>query len=45
MSRLVLTMATAKKRHVPPYSSLDGPFCPHWRMCCNVNGKGGSRVC
>ena len=45
MSRLVLTMATAKRRQVPPFSSLDGPFCPHWRMCCDVDKKGGSKVC
>ena len=36
MSRLALQIATERHKAVPPYISLDGPYCPDWKMCCGV---------
>ena len=45
-SRLALSFSVLQKRGIPPFLSLDGPWCPHWRMCCDVNPHtGDSRVC
>jgi hypothetical protein len=33
MSRLALELSAAAKGRVPPYISVDGPWCPHWKMC------------
>jgi|AntAceMinimDraft_11_1070367.scaffolds.fasta_scaffold48389_1 hypothetical protein len=33
LSRLALEMMAAKKGYLPPYISMDGPWCPHWKMC------------
>jgi len=33
MSRLALELAAARHQRVPPFSSMDGPWCHHWKMC------------
>ncbi|QDZ19928.1 hypothetical protein HOP50_03g24460 [Chloropicon primus] len=33
MSRLALELAAARKEAIPPYFSMDGPWCQHWKMC------------
>ena len=33
LSRLALELAAARLQKVPPYISVDGPWCPHWKMC------------
>uniref|UniRef100_A0A061RIC3 Alpha-( )-fucosyltransferase n=1 Tax=Tetraselmis sp. GSL018 TaxID=582737 RepID=A0A061RIC3_9CHLO len=33
MSRLALELNAALNQRVPPFSSMDGPWCPHWKMC------------
>ena len=33
LSRLAVEMMAAKKGYLPPYVSMDGPWCPHWKMC------------
>ena len=45
MSRVALLVSSYRKQHIPPYVSMDGPFCPHWRVCCDVDAHGASSVC
>jgi len=45
MFRVVLQVSAAKKERIVPYVSVDGPWCNHWRMCCNVDENGDSSVC
>ncbi|KAK3265243.1 hypothetical protein CYMTET_26058, partial [Cymbomonas tetramitiformis] len=33
LSRMALELAAGAKKQLPPFISLDGPWCPHWRMC------------
>ena len=33
LSRLALELAAARKEAIPPYFSMDGPWCHHWKMC------------
>ena len=33
LSRLAVEMMAAKRGHLPPFISVDGPWCPHWKMC------------
>ena len=42
LSRLALALRAARAGALPPYISLDGGWCPHWRMCC---GSDGESVC
>lgn len=41
MSRVALNLATMRMKAVPPYISLDGPWCPQWRMCCEPRHDDG----
>ena len=45
MSRIALQLATLRLKHVPPYVSMDGPWCYHWRMCCDVTRTGKQVTC
>lgn len=45
MSRIALQLATLRLKHVPPYVSMDGPWCYHWRMCCDVTPTGKQTTC
>mmetsp|Transcript_23068 Transcript_23068/g.62511 ORF Transcript_23068/g.62511 Transcript_23068/m.62511 type:complete len:161 (+) Transcript_23068:197-679(+) len=45
LSRLAYMLMAARRRAAPPFTSLDGPWCYHWRMCCDVQAHGRSRVC
>jgi len=45
MSRIALQMAMLRLKHVPPYISMDGPWCYHWRMCCDVTATGKQTTC
>jgi len=33
MSRMALELSAAQKQYLPPFISIDGPWCAHWRMC------------
>uniref|UniRef100_A0A7S0N6K9 Alpha-(1,6)-fucosyltransferase N- and catalytic domain-containing protein n=1 Tax=Pyramimonas obovata TaxID=1411642 RepID=A0A7S0N6K9_9CHLO len=33
LSRMALELSAAAKQRPPPFISMDGPWCPHWRMC------------
>jgi hypothetical protein len=33
LSRLALELSAALKLRLPPFISMDGPWCPHWRTC------------
>ena len=45
MSRIALQLAMLRLKHVPPYISMDGPWCYHWRMCCDVQPNGKQTTC
>ena len=46
MSRIALNLATMRKKFIPPFISLDGPWCPQWRMCCEPRHDTGEfHVC
>jgi len=45
LSRIALNLATSRLRRIPPYISLDGPWCYHWRMCCDVQRNGKQTTC
>ena len=46
LSRLSLLLSTLKKKGIPPFISMDGAWCPHWRMCCDVHPiTGESTLC
>ena len=45
LSRLAYLLAVAHHRRMIPYWSVDGPWCYHWRMCCDVQVDGTSVVC
>ena len=45
LSRLALQFSTFLHKHIPPFISLDGPWCFHWRMCCDVQGDGKQKTC
>lgn len=45
LSRLSLHLATMRLGYVPPFISLDGPWCFHWRMCCDVKTTGEQKSC
>ncbi|KAJ1473223.1 hypothetical protein T484DRAFT_1913376 [Baffinella frigidus] len=36
LSRLTLLLASARAGPVP-FASVDGPWCYHWRMCCQLS--------
>ena len=44
LSRLAYLLAVAHHRCMIPYWSVDGPWCYHWRMCCDVQVDGTSVV-
>jgi len=44
LSRLALQLGTALHRRVPPFISMDGPWCPHWRMCCDPDHRTGRSI-
>ena len=44
-SRLAFALAVGRLKRVPPYVSLDGPFCNHWQLCCEVRQNGMSVMC
>jgi hypothetical protein len=45
LARLSFELAVATNQRVIPYISVDSAWCPHWRMCCDVNAHGESDVC
>ena len=46
LSRLSFMLSTLQKRGFPPFISMDGSWCPHWRMCCDVHPiTGKSTLC
>ena len=45
LSRLAFALSFALKNRVVPYVSLDGAWCFHWRMCCQVRCDGFSEMC
>ena len=45
LSRLSLSLASTRLSYLPPYISLDGPWCYHWRMCCDVKPNGEQKTC
>ena len=45
MSRLSLSLASTRLGYLPPYISMDGPWCYHWRMCCDVKPNGEQKTC
>lgn len=44
ISRMALSLATVNHKRVPPYVSMEGPWCHHWRLCCDVQRSGRSKV-
>ena len=45
LSRIVLSLTSVRLGYIPPYVSLDGPWCYHWRMCCDVRPNGQQSTC
>jgi len=45
LSRVSLSLASTRLGHLPPYVSMDGPWCYHWRMCCDVKPTGDQKTC
>jgi len=45
LSRISLHLATVRLGYVPPYVSMDGPWCYHWRMCCDISSNGRQKSC
>ena len=45
LSRLAYLLAVRHHRRMIPYWSVDGPWCYHWRMCCDIGVDGSSAVC
>ena len=46
LSRLSMMLSALRKRGIPPFISMDGSWCPHWRMCCDVHPiTGASTLC
>ena len=46
LSRLAFLKATFLQGSPPPFISVDGPWCPHWRMCCKLSASfPHSQVC
>uniref|UniRef100_A0A7S0EQH3 Alpha-(1,6)-fucosyltransferase N- and catalytic domain-containing protein n=1 Tax=Hanusia phi TaxID=3032 RepID=A0A7S0EQH3_9CRYP len=39
LSRLAFLRSLARHGHAVPYASVDGPWCFHWRMCCQVSAS------
>jgi len=45
LSRLAYMLAAARAGPVP-FASVDGPWCYHWRMCCELSlSPPYSKVC
>jgi hypothetical protein len=40
LSRLALELSAARKGRVPPFISMDGAWCWHWRMMKGCRGRG-----
>jgi len=45
LSRMALALSASLKRRVPPYVSIDGPWCYQWRMCCHMRKGGATTIC
>jgi len=45
LSRVSLSLASTRLGHLPPYVSMDGPWCYHWKMCCDVKPSGDQKTC
>jgi hypothetical protein len=45
LSRIALSLASSRLEYIPPYISLDGPWCYHWKMCCDVKINGQQKTC
>uniref|UniRef100_A0A061RIG9 Alpha-( )-fucosyltransferase n=2 Tax=Tetraselmis sp. GSL018 TaxID=582737 RepID=A0A061RIG9_9CHLO len=43
--KLALLLSAAGKKRMPPYISLDSPYCDSWRMCCDVAPDGSKETC
>ncbi|KAJ1490043.1 hypothetical protein T484DRAFT_1936029 [Baffinella frigidus] len=45
LSRIALMVMAARRKKVPPFASVDGPWCRHWQACCNTTSDGRSSIC
>jgi hypothetical protein len=46
LSRLAFSLAVGfSGSGLVPFVSVDGPWCYHWQMCCDVDENGVSHMC
>uniref|UniRef100_A0A7S4NGE0 EGF-like domain-containing protein n=1 Tax=Guillardia theta TaxID=55529 RepID=A0A7S4NGE0_GUITH len=46
LSRLAYSLAVAMSSgRLIPFLSVDGPWCYHWQLCCDVDADGLSHMC
>ncbi|KAJ1476618.1 hypothetical protein T484DRAFT_1965230 [Baffinella frigidus] len=45
LSRLAYSLASAHWGGPIPFISVDGAWCYHWQMCCEVDAEGRSHMC
>ena len=45
LSRLAYSLAVGRSAGLVPFISVDGPWCYHWQLCCDVDESGRSNMC
>ena len=45
LSRFAFLLSAARHRGPVPFASVDGAWCYHWRMCCDLRSDGTSQAC
>jgi len=45
LSRLAYSLAVGSAGGIVPFISVDGPWCYHWQLCCDVDDTGRSNMC